>query len=156
MSYDLFTRINDETSFRIRWRTCTPELGTTSSTGSQRRGVLKVSLLSIPRMLAVTLGGPFPIVPFLLIVFTFYPSGVPAGPLLDPYPFGGNHYRSASCLFVPDARAIRLSHYSSRAPLLSSRGADGVRRTLVEKLKQAAAGLNSRRRLTALASTRLI
>jgi hypothetical protein len=45
-------------------------------------GILKVSLISASRLLAISFGGPFLIVPLFLITVTFYPSGVPAGPLL--------------------------------------------------------------------------
>ena len=45
-------------------------------------GILKVSLISISRLLALGFGGPFLTAPLFLIIVTFYPSGVPAGPLL--------------------------------------------------------------------------
>jgi hypothetical protein len=49
-----------------------------------KEGVLKVSLISMLRMFVIAMGGPFLVViPAFFISFTFYPNGVPAGPLLD-------------------------------------------------------------------------
>ncbi|MGA2663943.1 MAG: hypothetical protein ABSF83_03280 [Nitrososphaerales archaeon] len=44
---------------------------------------MKVALLSVPRLLAFSFLGSLWIVPCFIIVFTFYPSGVPPGPLLS-------------------------------------------------------------------------
>ena len=47
-------------------------------------GVLKVSLMSMLRGFLIIMGGTFlGITPLFFISFTFYPNGVPAGPLLD-------------------------------------------------------------------------